>query len=90
MPPGVIWANRAAAGRSSWFMQAPGAGTRRPPCPRSHYQTISGILPNMNLLDNDAFAGWLADQGDLLWTYAALPIVAIVGIYFTVRAKVAE
>ncbi|MFJ6417587.1 alanine/glycine:cation symporter family protein [Paeniglutamicibacter sp. NPDC091659] len=39
----------------------------------------------MNLLDNDAFAGWLADQGDLLWTYAVLPIVAIVGIYFTVR-----
>ena len=39
----------------------------------------------MNLFDNDAFATWLADQGDMLWTYAVLPIVAIVGIYFTVR-----
>ncbi|MBP2386988.1 hypothetical protein JOF47_002499 [Paeniglutamicibacter kerguelensis] len=34
----------------------------------------------MNLLDNDAFAGWLADQGDLLWTendmldHRALPV----------------
>lgn len=39
----------------------------------------------MNLFDNDAFATWLANQGDMLWTYAVLPIVAIVGIYFTVR-----
>ncbi|GAA1496928.1 hypothetical protein GCM10009628_19310 [Paeniglutamicibacter kerguelensis] len=80
MPPGVIWANRDADGRSSLFTHAPGQAPGASRVPRSHFQTISGILPNMNLLDNDAFAGWLADQGDLLWTendmldHRALPV----------------
>ncbi len=89
MPPGVISANRAAADRSS-LVHARQAQPVVVAVPFSRYQTISGILPNMNLLENDAFAGWLAAQDDLPWTYAALSIVAIAGIFFTVRAKVAE
>lgn len=39
----------------------------------------------MNLFDNGALASWLAHQGEMLWAYAVLPVVAIMGIYFTLR-----
>lgn len=32
-----------------------------------------------------ALATWFANAGDLLWTYLVLPVVAVVGVYFTVR-----
>ncbi|GAA4379643.1 alanine/glycine:cation symporter family protein [Paeniglutamicibacter cryotolerans] len=44
----------------------------------------------MEFLENAALADWFADYGNLLWTYAVLPVLAIVGIYFTIRTKAVQ
>ncbi|PZR53689.1 sodium:alanine symporter family protein [Xylanimonas oleitrophica] len=34
--------------------------------------------------------GWVLDAGDVLWTWAVLPVVAVLGLYFTVRSGVVQ
>ncbi|GAA1346815.1 alanine/glycine:cation symporter family protein [Falsarthrobacter nasiphocae] len=44
----------------------------------------------MNPLENQALADWLADYGTLFWTWLILPVVAAVGLYFTVRSAAVQ
>jgi AGCS family alanine or glycine:cation symporter len=38
----------------------------------------------------DAVNEWLLTWGDLLWTWIVLPVVVLLGIYFTVRSRVVQ
>ncbi|SJM52572.1 Amino-acid carrier protein AlsT [Frigoribacterium sp. JB110] len=43
--------------------------------------------------DTDAMeivADWLADKGDLFWTWVVLPVVVLLGLYLTVRSGVVQ
>lgn len=39
----------------------------------------------MEILD-----AWVLDAGDILWTYAVLPVVAVLGLWFTIRSRVVQ
>ncbi|GHD02738.1 alanine/glycine:cation symporter family protein [Zhihengliuella salsuginis] len=40
----------------------------------------------MDLFQNEFIEGWLSDSGGWLWTWIILPVVAFVGLYFTIRS----
>ncbi|ANG85372.1 alanine/glycine:cation symporter family protein [Microbacterium aurantiacum] len=42
------------------------------------------------LIDVDALTDWMATWGDNLWTWIVLPIVVLLGLYFTLRSGVVQ
>ncbi len=38
----------------------------------------------------DSVNNWLLEYGDILWTWIVLPIVALLGVYFTIRSGVVQ
>lgn len=55
--------------------------TRRAACDTLH---------RMELFENEALETWLADNGDILWTYIMLPVIIAVGLYFSVRTGLVQ